>query len=1567
MAEITQSDMEQELYQHIEAQLKAFPGLLNEYRKTSDTLIGKHLFSMDKQLIAKGKKENKETVEKDDDDYQVKVTCPQSGEIEIESVYQSIYHVPLGGLDVKAKAGWLGEVKTETLDKEGKATFKGLKAGEVYTVYIDQNPTEADVNAMLANYDQLDTDLLTWLRDQWEACKAKRLSDSEKSTLDKVISFFKQVLKGLWGSIKSIWSNITEIYDLISDPKKALKGMADGGAAILNAIKKTPEMLEQGLLFASDEAALYLILNAVGVYLAMLPLKFSVPDLIDDLGELAGSVIGDIVMGILGGIALSFVATPAAGVAYTAYRAARSAGKKIKRIVDAIIDVVKDFFKMIKKLLKKLCARMKKFVGGVSNSTKKSIVNGKIEYKARKTKHSNVETSPDYDVKNKPSEIKNQKKAASKEKTVCDKDPVSMATGEELLTITDGHLPGLLPFEWTRLYRTSACEDNHGLGFGWTHSLAHALTVEGDEIIWNDDESKLTRFPRPTRQKPAIVNRLAEAGAFLADNGEIVIISDSRFYYFRLSGDSGQLNRIEDQYGHQLHIGYLDSRPVRVYTDTNLKFELVYELGLIKQVDLYVYLREKDEWQFVQTQVTYDYNDQAQLISATNANGETERYTYDDQHVILSRQLAGGATFSWEWEREGKHVRAIRQYSNIESIDTRYEWDDESHTVTLTNSNGTQQVYQHDDNALLIKEVDASGGEYLKAYDDDGNLVEETDAVGNVTRYEYNAQGEMEAQIAPNGLVTQFTYNSQSDVVHIVQAEAEWHYKHDKWGHVTEQTDPLGHVTRYRYNEHGLIEQINGPDGSEHRLMWNMNGHLVSEVTPQGEEIRYRYDVLGRLRYRQDSRGVTEMNYDSVGRLVRLVMPGGKVSQYEYNAYGKVTRQTDPLGRVTEYEYQWPLHLVTRKINPDGSSVQYQYNNRFNFVSDIINERGERYQIEYAPTGHVQREVTFDGRTFSYEYDAHTQLTAKTETGADGTELATQYAYDSLGNLTHKILPDGREVSYQYDLAGRLKLVDDGRWPLAFDYDLMGQITEEHQGWASFGYRYDAAGQLSKMILPDGQIVEHQFQHGQVQQVSLNGECLTQHQYQPDGLEVSRRQGALTSRYLYDESGRLLEHRAHQASQQRLFRRYQYSQSGSLSRVEDAQRGIQEYQYDPLERLTSVRGVLDETFTHDPAGNLLSDRQANVEGNQLLFQGDRHFSYDEFGNLTQEARGKEGRLVSGYQYDCEHRLTQVTRPDGTQASYTYDAFGRRVKKQVTSPQGDTSVTEFLWQGDKLLSEISDNDYRTYLYEYETFRPLAVVCGEGPQAAQAYFYHLDQIGTPLEMTDSGGEVVWSVDYHAYGNVARQRVAQISSPLRFQGQYYDEETGLHYNRHRYYSPDTGRFITPDPIRLAGGLNNYQYVVNPTGWVDPLGLVQGTGNCSDNKKQLVTGELEVDEYGELSPGVVGDNLTPHHMPSNKYVREKLGGKTEEGISMMMEQISPGKGGRHRKTRTYGGKGRKSELMKETPRNALARDIFDVRSIYLEDKLYGEKVRNSLKLVIAKNKKKWPGVFDKKKAGSD
>ncbi|WP_026023828.1 RHS repeat-associated core domain-containing protein [Enterovibrio norvegicus] len=125
--------------------------------------------------------------------------------------------------------------------------------------------------------------------------------------------------------------------------------------------------------------------------------------------------------------------------------------------------------------------------------------------------------------------------------------------------------------------------------------------------------------------------------------------------------------------------------------------------------------------------------------------------------------------------------------------------------------------------------------------------------------------------------------------------------------------------------------------------------------------------------------------------------------------------------------------------------------------------------------------------------------------------------------------------------------------------------------------------------------------------------------------------------------------------------------------------------------------------------------------------------------------------------------------------------------------------------------------------------MAMLSGEGSDY-EVYHYHLDQIGTPTDITDLHGKSVWSVQYRAYGNILRKHVEEIVSPLRFQGQYFDEETGLHYNRHRYYSPNTGRFITADPIGLAGGLNNYQYVPNPTGWADPLGLavVEAGGVC-------------------------------------------------------------------------------------------------------------------------------------------
>jgi RHS repeat-associated protein len=258
--------------------------------------------------------------------------------------------------------------------------------------------------------------------------------------------------------------------------------------------------------------------------------------------------------------------------------------------------------------------------------------------------------------------------------------------------------------------------------------------------------------------------------------------------------------------------------------------------------------------------------------------------------------------------------------------------------------------------------------------------------------------------------------------------------------------------------------------------------------------------------------------------------------------------------------------------------------------------------------------------------------------------------------------------------------------------------------------------------------------------------------------------------------------------------------------------------------------------------------------------GDCHYEYDEFGNLTEERRGKDQKLVTRYSYDCQHRLTSVIKPDGSTWHYEYDAFGRRIAKT-----NGLTRTEFLWQGDRLIAEETGDQYRTYIYEPDSFKPLALVDGHGPEQAEVYYYHLDHLGTPQELTNQQGKLVWSVTYRAYGNVVQQQVAEIDNPLRFQGQYHDPETGLHYNRHRYYNPNTGRFITPDPIGLAGGLNNYQYVPNPTGWVDPLGLVVKRGSCpadSDGRSNVLPRGtvFEGEVYRYEQPARIGTTWDAH-----------------------------------------------------------------------------------------------------------
>ncbi|WP_371747460.1 RHS repeat domain-containing protein [Caballeronia sp. Sq4a] len=212
-----------------------------------------------------------------------------------------------------------------------------------------------------------------------------------------------------------------------------------------------------------------------------------------------------------------------------------------------------------------------------------------------------------------------------------------------------------------------------------------------------------------------------------------------------------------------------------------------------------------------------------------------------------------------------------------------------------------------------------------------------------------------------------------------------------------------------------------------------------------------------------------------------------------------------------------------------------------------------------------------------------------------------------------------------------------------------------------------------------------------------------------------------------------------------------------------------------------------------------------------------------------------------YRYDAHHRLVEarVERPGMPERryGYDYDALGRRTAKyQIDSDGQRHSHVQFLWDGLRMVRETQAQGNSVYLYKGAgSYEPVARLdAPSGAQASRTLYYHTDINGAPEELTDASGEIVWRTHYQVWGNTVVETAVEEYRPqqnLRYQGQYLDRETGLHYNLFRYYDPEVGRFVTPDPIGLTGGLNLYRYAPNPISWIDPWGLCPGNSKPSKN----------------------------------------------------------------------------------------------------------------------------------------
>ncbi|MER6132659.1 RHS repeat-associated core domain-containing protein [Streptomyces sp. NPDC001815] len=315
-------------------------------------------------------------------------------------------------------------------------------------------------------------------------------------------------------------------------------------------------------------------------------------------------------------------------------------------------------------------------------------------------------------------------------------------------------------------------------------------------------------------------------------------------------------------------------------------------------------------------------------------------------------------------------------------------------------------------------------------------------------------------------------------------------------------------------------------------------------------------------------------------------------------------------------------------------------------------------------------------------------------------------------------------------------------------------------------------------------------------------------------------------------------------------RTYQHSVDGGLVGMSDLRQGERSFELDRAGRVTAARGGAgwDETYRYDDLGNLVAFGTSAPVDDTETGPGDRTYS----GTLIERAgrtfyrHDGQGRVVrrvtkllSGgrrewrYVWNAEDQLTDVRTPDGSHWHYVYDPLGRRVAKQLLGDDGPTVVEQitFFWDGD-LLAEQTDGVVSTSWDWGGGTTPVGQrVRGSGPvgpdssqEEIDERFYAIvtDLIGTPTELVDEDGDVVWTRSSTLWGVPAGPAGGdRADCPLRFPGQYFDAETGLHYNHHRYYEPATARYLSPDPLGRTPAPNHHAYVNNPLQWTDPLGL--------------------------------------------------------------------------------------------------------------------------------------------------
>lgn len=1038
----------------------------------------------------------------------------------------------------------------------------------------------------------------------------------------------------------------------------------------------------------------------------------------------------------------------------------------------------------------------------------------------------------------------------SREQTTNTGHPVDVATGKVFTDTTDVDLPGVLGLCWQRVWYSTSRHVGP-LGHGWHHSYDAALMLRPERVQYRTRDGRNVDFPAlsPGHSHFDATEKLT----LLRDGGGgySVRTQDRQLWHFGPAGTRDDVHRllaIEDPAGRRVSLCYDAVGRLIALTDgagRTIQLELD-SLGRIRALTA----PHPDDPDRVVSLVHYRYDARGDLVEARDALDQAYVYRYA-RHLLVQETDPNGLSFHFEYDPQD---RCVRTFGDGGLYDHKLSYDAARNATTVEDSLGYKTRYEHH-RGLVTRTVDALGGVTTVEYDAHDNLLARIDALGQRTHYGYDARGNCTEWNTPDGARFLADYDASDRLLGISLGDIrQLTLAYDERGRVVARTDALGAVTRFEYEGADPCAVID-PGGHRTRLAHDARGNLTRITAPTGATTLLQYDALGRLRMRTDARGNAQTrSLDLLGRVRRVHEPDGNIRTLEYDARGNPTRITDR-HRDIQLTYRGLDKLSTR--SEAGTLLVFEYDTEER-LRTVLNEQGEAHRFERGPTGEVETEIGFGGRRRSYRRDLLGRVTHLQR----GSGHSSRYVYDPMHRIREVHHSDGDIECYGYRADGALLSATNDAIDVHFTRDALGRVLRETQGPHTVTSQYDGRGLRTRLQSSLGADVHIERDPLGAARTIASDDWQAIFQRDALGVELERQlPGHVSSRWQRNRLGRASRHDVVAAERTLRSRSYRWDVDRRLLELLDIDHGHTQFEYDDRGRLSRARSSdgTHELRTPDAIGNLFrsrdrSDRSYGPAG-ELLQLRERgrttRYSYDADGNLA-EKREPSGRTWR-YRWNAAGRLRSVLRPDGSEVRFDYDAFGRRVRKHY---RGQT--THFVWDGHVPLHEWVAGTLQplqpgaagpelpvdsaikqreadlqsalaqgpplrgsadapiTWLFEPESFRPMAKFVGHERHAILT-----DTLGAPLLMTDAQGRATWSASLNTYGRLHHLEGSAQACPFRLQGQYEDLETGLHYNGHRYYDPDCGRYISQDPLGLAGGLSLYAYCSDPLRYIDPLGL--------------------------------------------------------------------------------------------------------------------------------------------------